>query len=158
MIIGRQVLLWLCGYISVCPTLHLSHSGVLGVGLGWVLKPGGPESFPSVRRFSLFLILCEEGPSCQLQLWNGDACYRYVNWSASPHICSSATIFSFSFSFSQRLAISAPKSQGGHRVMQVQEDFQLAGVSSLHVRMIRYEVVLSINLVDCAWRMILLSL
>ena len=30
----------------MCPTLQLSHSGVPGVGLGWVLEPGGPESFP----------------------------------------------------------------------------------------------------------------
>ena len=48
-VVGRQVLLRLCGYISVCPTLQLSHSGVPGVGLGWVLEPGGPESFPLVR-------------------------------------------------------------------------------------------------------------
>jgi hypothetical protein len=35
---GRQVLLRLCGYISVCPTLQLSHSDVVGVGLGGVAK------------------------------------------------------------------------------------------------------------------------
>src|SRR5437764_8289796 len=45
-VVGRQVLLRLWGYISVCPTLQLGHSGVPGVGLGWVLEPGGPESFP----------------------------------------------------------------------------------------------------------------
>src|SRR5437016_7428553 len=49
MIISRQVLLRLYSYISVCPTLQLSHSGVPGVGLGWVLEPGGPESFPLLR-------------------------------------------------------------------------------------------------------------
>src|SRR5437764_4401855 len=31
---GRQVLLRLRGYISVCPTLQLSHNDVPGVGLG----------------------------------------------------------------------------------------------------------------------------
>ena len=46
-VVGRQVLLRLCGYISVCPTLQLSHNDVPGVGLGWVLEPGGPESFPN---------------------------------------------------------------------------------------------------------------
>src|SRR5437763_10000811 len=34
MIVGRQVLLRLRGYISVCPTLQLSHNDVPGVGLG----------------------------------------------------------------------------------------------------------------------------
>ena len=34
MVISRQVLLRLRGYISVCPTLQLSHNDVPGVGLG----------------------------------------------------------------------------------------------------------------------------
>ena len=34
MVVGRQVLLQLRGYISVCPTLQLSHNDVPGVGLG----------------------------------------------------------------------------------------------------------------------------
>ena len=34
MVVGRQVLLRLRGYISVCPTLQLSHNDVPGVGLG----------------------------------------------------------------------------------------------------------------------------
>jgi hypothetical protein len=37
----------------VCPTLQLSHSDVVGVGLGRVLEVGGPESFPSKRRVAL---------------------------------------------------------------------------------------------------------
>ena len=45
-VVGRQVLLRLRGYISVCPALQLSHNDVLGVGLGWVLQLGAPESFP----------------------------------------------------------------------------------------------------------------
>src|SRR5947208_16839179 len=51
-IIGRQVLLRLRGYISVCPTLQLSHNDVGGVGLGRVLEGGGPESF-ALGRMSL---------------------------------------------------------------------------------------------------------
>ena len=38
MVVGRQVLLRLYGYISVCPTLQVSHSDVVGVGLGGVAK------------------------------------------------------------------------------------------------------------------------
>ena len=33
-VVGRQVLLRLHGYISVCPILQLSHNDVPGVGLG----------------------------------------------------------------------------------------------------------------------------
>ena len=46
MVVGRQVLLRLRGYISVCPTLQLSHNDVGGVGAWGVLQRGGPESFP----------------------------------------------------------------------------------------------------------------
>src|SRR6266480_2120288 len=45
-VVGRQVLLRLRGYISVCPTLQLSHNDVGGVGAWGVLQRGGPESFP----------------------------------------------------------------------------------------------------------------
>src|SRR5277367_2814745 len=37
-------------YISVCPTLQLSHNDVLGVAAVWVVRVGGPES---VRQVSL---------------------------------------------------------------------------------------------------------
>ena len=47
-VVGRQVLLRLCGYISVCPTLQVSHSDVVGVGLGGVAK----RVVPSHSQFS----------------------------------------------------------------------------------------------------------
>src|SRR5947207_8237792 len=47
---GRQVLLRLCGYISMCPTLQVSHSDVVGVGLGGVAKRVVPSHSRLNRR------------------------------------------------------------------------------------------------------------
>ncbi len=53
MVVGRQVLLRLRGYISVSPTLQLSHNDVGGVGAWGVLQRGGPESFPAERTIEM---------------------------------------------------------------------------------------------------------
>src|SRR5437763_13485293 len=46
MVVGRQILIQQQNYISMWLALQLSHNDVLGVGLGWVLGLGGPESLP----------------------------------------------------------------------------------------------------------------
>ena len=45
-VVGRQILIQQQNYISMWLALQLSHNDVLGVGLGWVLGLGGPESLP----------------------------------------------------------------------------------------------------------------
>ena len=54
-VVDRQVLLRLCGYISVCPTLQLSHSGVPGVGLGGVAKRVVPSHSRSTRQYAFHI-------------------------------------------------------------------------------------------------------
>src|SRR5207248_760074 len=53
MVIGRQILIQQQNYISMWLALQLSHNDVLGVGLGWVLGLGGPESLPHGVRATL---------------------------------------------------------------------------------------------------------
>ena len=48
-VVGRQVLLRLRGYISVCPTLQLSHNDVPGVGLGGCWNQVVPSHSPAAN-------------------------------------------------------------------------------------------------------------
>src|SRR5436853_2425340 len=74
---GRQVLLRLRGYISVCPTLQLSHNDVPGVGLGGCWN----QVLPSHSHLPAFVSRGKRNGRTRvlIQLWGKDSLYtRWV--------------------------------------------------------------------------------